>query len=325
MPSYISLISLYASLLLLLAGCTQTSLYKPCDEPPPLPICHIPKKIKLALVLGGGGAKGLAHIGVLQEFENARIPIDIIIGCSAGSLVGSLYCDHPDACYVKTLVEPMRSKSFINIEILKSWFGLGLSKTDAMTCILDSCLEANYFDELKIPLLVVASDLYSGELVTFGGGPIIPAVEASCAFPLVFSPVQLNGRILVDGGVIDPVPVQIAKKVNPEIIVAVDLRCLLDKSFPKNILGVAKRSADITLLWQSERCLEGADFVIRPELGGIGTFDDCPHQLIFDAGREAALKVIPSILERLSQCEAVMIDAEAWREDAELGLQGNYL
>lgn len=285
--------------ILLLGGCTHTCQYKPLDEPPPLPTCFIPQNVRLALVLGGGGARGLAHLGVLEEFENAGIPIDVIVGCSAGSLVGSLYCDCPDAKYVRKVLEPLKSSRFIDIHILRAWFGLGLSQGCAMTRILDQCLKANYFHELKIPLLTVSTDLYTGELITFGGGELVPAVQASCAIPLVFAPVKHHGRILVDGGCIDPVPVRVARMVDPEIIVVVDLRCLLDKSFPNNILGVAQRSADITLLWQCETCLHGADFIIRPKLDNFGTFDDCSHQQIYDAGREAALEVIPAIIERL--------------------------
>lgn len=286
--------------MLLFSGCSCPNHYHPEENPPPLPVCYVPKKVKLALVLGGGGALGLAHLGVLEEFERAGIPIDIIIGCSAGSLVGSLYCDCPNAAYVRSVLQPMKTKRFIDINILKSWFGMGLSQGDTMARTLNECLEADYFHQLKIPLLTVSTDLYSGELVTIGGGPIIPAVQASCAVPLVFAPISLHGRVLVDGGVIDPVPVRVAKMVDPEIIVAVDLRCLLDKRFPNNILAVAERSADITLLWQSETCLRNADFVIRPALGAFGTFDDNDHQQIYDAGRSAALDVIPAILKRLS-------------------------
>ncbi len=94
---------------------------------------------------------------------------------------------------------------------------------------------------------------------------------------------------------------RVAKTVDPEIIVVVDLRSLLDKSFPDNIWGVAKRSADITLLWQSETCLSGADFIIRPDLGQYGTFDDDFHEQIYQAGRAAALEVLPSLLERLKE------------------------
>jgi NTE family protein len=285
---------------LLLAGCGKCPYqYTTTDQPPQLPICFVPKKVKLALVLGGGGAKGLAHLGVLEEFEKANIPIDIIIGCSAGSLVGALYCDCPDSSYVRSVLEPMKVKSFININIFRAWYGL--CQGESMAYTLNRCLEAKTFDQLKIPLLTVSTDLYSGELITIGGGPIVPAVQASCAIPIVFNPIELHGRVLVDGGVIDPVPVRIADLVDPEIIVAVDLRCLMDKCFPKGLLEIAKRTAKITLLWQSETCLQGADVIIRPHLDCYGTFDDSCHQLIYEAGKKAAQEMIPQILELLEK------------------------
>jgi len=298
-PSTYSLKILLLSLLLLLNGCRCPNVYTPMDNPPPLPQYKIPLKVRLALVLGGGGAKGLAHIGVLEEFEQAGIPIDMIIGCSAGSLVGAVYCDYPCAQTVRTILEPMKSSRFLDINIFDAWYGL--SQGTAMKKSLEECLEADTFDQLKIPLLIVATDLYSGELVTFGGGPVIPAVRASCAVPVVYVPVQHCGRVFVDGGVIDPVPVRIAKTLNPDLIVAVDLGGLLDKTFPGNVFGVAKRSAEITLMWQSEACLKDADFLIRPEVGNFGTFEDGLNELIYQAGREAAKKVIPQIKQRMDE------------------------
>jgi NTE family protein len=282
-------------------GCTCPYVYHPTDEPPELPQCIVPQKIRLALVLGGGGAKGLAHIGVLEEFEKANIPIDIIIGCSAGSLVGAVYCDTPNAAYVRSVLEPMEVESFLDINIFKAWYGL--SQGHAMNRTLHRCIEAKEFHELQIPLLVVATDLYSGQLVTFGGGPIIPAIQASTAIPIVYSPVELHGRVCVDGGVVDPVPVRIAQHLNSEIIVAVDLRGLLDHTFPQNMFGIAKRSAEITLLWQSETCIKEAHVVIRPNLNNIGTFQKGLNEQIYEAGRQAAVEVIPTIQALLKKRE----------------------
>lgn len=259
----------------------------------------MPDNIRLALVLGGGGARGLAHIGVLEEFERANIPIDIIVGCSAGSLVGAMYADCPNAAYCREILEPMNLKKFLDINIWKAWYGL--AQGDAMRKTLQEHLTATTFDELQIPLLIVATDLYTGDLCTIGGGPIIPAVQSSCAVPMVYCPVQHLGRVFVDGGVIDPVPVCVAKRFDPEMIVVVDLECLLPRTFPKNIWEVGKRSAEITLLWQSKACLQGADVVIRPELDQVGTFEDGLNEVIYEAGRKAAREAIPQILGRLNE------------------------
>jgi NTE family protein len=176
----------------------------------------------------------------------------------------------------------------------------GLCQGRSLRRFLDRHLEADTFEQLKLPFFLVATDLLSSELVTIGGGPIVPAVEASCSIPLVFVPVYLHGRAFVDGGVIDPVPVRVAKFFESEVIVAVDLRGLLPLTFPTNLFAVASRSAEITLLWQSEGCIKDADVVIRPNLEGIGTFcDGDVNERIYQAGRAAAIESIPQILECL--------------------------
>jgi NTE family protein len=296
-PFISKLLSKTVSLLLLisLVSCYAHFDYDLPDEPPPLPPCYLPARVRIALVLGGGGARGLAHVGVLEELENANIPIDIIIGCSAGSLVGALYADCQDADKVKSILEPLKTKDMLDIHIWRAKYGL--SQGYLIKEILQKNLYARTFQELRIPFLLVTTDLSSAELVTIGGGPLIPAVLASCAVPFVFSPVKLHGRMLADGGVIDPIPVNTAKMVNAEIIVAVDVRCLMFRSTPTNLFDIAKRSADITLLWQGESCVSGADVVIQPNLGDIGMFDDQFNNIIYEAGRQAAREAIPKIMQ----------------------------
>ena len=156
------------------------------------------------------------------------------------------------------------------------------------------------FSDLQIPLRIVTTDLNSGELITLGGGPVITAVHASSAVPFVFKPVVFYGRVLVDGGVANPIPVQVAKKENPEIIIAVDLSQTLPKTSPGHLLGVAKRCAEITYLKHCENCAQGADILIKPKVGHIGIFEDNCSQEIYEAGQRAARDAIPQILEALN-------------------------
>lgn len=282
----------------LLISCCCPQKYYPCDCPPPLPNCPVVcKPIRLALVLGGGGAKGLAHVGVLEVLEENNIPIDLIVGCSAGSIVGALYADSPNTEHLKEILLTLNTDYLVDVDIWNARYGLCQGKS--LRRFLRKNLCATNFDELQIPFFLVTTDLYSSELVTIGGGPIIPAVEASCAIPLIFVPVALHGRACVDGGVIDPVPVRVATHFEAEVIVAVDLRGLLPRKFPANLFGVASRSANITLLWQSEGCLKDADVIIRPELEKYGTFEDEYNEQIYQAGRSAALEMLPLILECL--------------------------
>lgn len=301
----------FLSLLLLVAtvSCTCPQKYEYSDNPPPLPPCQLPEKIRVALVLGGGGARGIAHIGVLEEFEKAGIPFDVIIGCSAGSIVGALYADSLDVAYVKSLLDPVKCDTFLDISLWKGRYGI--SQGGAMAEVLDNFLEANYFEELKFPFLCVATDLWTGQLVTLGGGELIPAVRASAAIPLVYVPVNIHGRVFVDGGVVDPVPVRVAKQLNADYIIAVDLRGELDREFPTNLFGVAKRSADITLLWQGESCIENADIIIRPMLSSdIGTFCDDQHEEIYQAGKASAGLAIPTIKENLARLGIPLNEAD---------------
>lgn len=289
--------------LLILAGCCCPQRYCPTDNPPPLPPCRIVEQpVRLALVLGGGGAKGLAHVGVIEELESANIPIDVVIGCSAGSIVGAVYCDDPCAQTLKNKLLKMKTNVLVDFDLFHARYGLCQGRS--LRHFLDKTLDADTFEELKKPFFLVTTDLYSSELITLGGGPLVPAIEASCAIPLVFVPVCLHGRAFVDGGVIDPVPTRIAEYFNPELTVAVDLRGLLPQTFPTNLFAVASRSANITLLWQSECCLKDADVVIRPDLCGVGTFANNQNEMIYEAGREAARKCIPQIIALLAEKDA---------------------
>lgn len=304
--------SLFAALCAatLLTACTCPHHYIFYDEAPPLPEICVPSRPKIALVLGGGGAKGLAHLAVIKELTDAGIQFDLIVGCSAGSLVGALYADSLDTDFIWESFAPVKSQSILDICLWKSRFGL--SQGTSFYEILDRNLEANCFEELKIPLYVVATDLCTGELCTFGSGELIPAVVASCSIPIVFVPVEHQGRILVDGGVVDPVPVRVARDLGAQFIIAVDIGGSLPPEFPTNLLGVGKRAAEITLLWQAESCTEGCEIIIRPDLAGYGCFDDVHKDEIYEAGRVAALNALPMIKRVLAETNFVTSSKEPW-------------
>lgn len=278
---------------LLLCGCLGPRLCVPDGTPPPTCNCSMPQNIRVALVLGSGGIRGTAHVGVLEEFENAGIHFDLIVGCSAGSIVGALYADHPDSEYIKEAVFKLRTNSLLDIDLLHCRYGVSQGRT--MRRLLGQYLSAEYFEQLQIPLVVVASDLNSGELVPIGNGHLIKAVQASCSIPFIFIPIEHHGRILIDGGVIDPVPVRVARDLGAEIVIAVDLCELLPTTFPTNLFQVAKRSAEIAFLWQNDSCNHDADIIIRPSMCDIGTFNDKMKLEIYEAGKSAAREAIPRI------------------------------
>lgn len=285
----------------ILAGCGP-SKFVPLKSPPPPAPFYLPEKVHVALVLGSGGVRGMAHVGVLEEFENAGIPIDVIIGCSAGSIVGALYCDNPDAASIKKAVWSIKTDSMLDIDIWNCRYGL--SQPFCMSRVLKQHLDADTFEELKVPLVVVASDLHSGELVPMGSGDLVSAVRASCSIPFVFVPCERDGRILVDGGVINPVPVKLAYDLGADIVIAVDLCELLTKTNPTNLFEIFTRSAEIAFMWQNEACSRSADIIIRPKTCDVGTFNDDLKLLVYEAGKHAAREQIPHIKQLLSALPA---------------------
>lgn len=265
----------------------------PDREPDPLPELCMPERIRVALVLGSGGVRGMAHVGVIEELVNAGIPIDLIVGCSAGSIVGALYADNPCIEDLKRSVSGMRSASLLDFDICNCRWGL--CKGKSMRQVIDDNLVAETFDELKIPLVVVATDLCTGELIPMGSGDLVKSVDASCSIPLLYVPCYHTGRALVDGGVINPVPVKVARDLGAEIIIAVDLCELLPKTLPKDCIDVFLRSAEIAFMWQNQLCTVDADFVIRPKTCDVGTFNDKMKWQIYEAGKNAAIEELPEI------------------------------
>lgn len=275
------------------AGCTCPHQYIANADPEPIAPFYVPQRIRVALVLGSGGIRGMAHIGVLEELEAAGIPIDLIVGCSAGSIVGALYADHPRVEEIMPAVLEIRASSIFDLDLWHCRYGL--SQDYCMKKVLNQYLYAQTFEELHVPLVIVATDLLTGELVPIGSGDLRKAVQASCSIPFVLVPCEHMGRILVDGGVIDPVPVKVARDLGAEIVIAVDLVEMLPKTCPTNLFQIADRSAEIAFMWQNEVCTRTADFVIRPKTCGVGTFNDAMKWLVYAAGRNAAQEQILQI------------------------------
>lgn len=185
------------------------------------------KKINIALVLSGAGSKGIAHAGVIAAFEKHNIPIDLIVGSSAGSLVGLLYADSKNAIKVKEILINTSRKDFLQGTPSINFIAAILFNTTSGFKQIDKFLTKNVrakkFEELLIPLVVVTSDLNSTKSQIFNSGPVKPSIFASCAIPGLYKPVKIRNKLLVDGGVISPVPVNEAKEFKANIIVAVNI------------------------------------------------------------------------------------------------------
>jgi NTE family protein len=213
-------------------------------QPEPIPTFVLKKeKIRVALILGSGGSKGLAHLGVLKELEEAGIKPDLIVGCSSGAIIGALYADDPDLARIEKLFMKMRRSDLFDFSLFDARFAIASGKR--LELFLKKNLKARRFEDLKIPLIVAATDLREGSEVELGAGELIPAIRASSALPGFFPPVLFLGRYLVDGGVSNPIPVSLAKKYGAEIVIAVDIGEVLSKEDPTHFFHVASRSLHI--------------------------------------------------------------------------------
>jgi NTE family protein len=285
--------------LLLFTGCTslQPKLQPATAEP------AISAKIKnlhprVVLVLGSGGARGFSHVGVLKILEQNHIRVDLIVGTSAGSIVGALYADHPSAADLKTLLLTAKRKDVIDFSYLNVASG-PVSGIGLQNFLIDS-MQAKSFDQLKIPFIAVATDLQTGELHTFQSGLIAPAVNASSAAPPFFRPVKLYNKTYIDGGMIDPVSVDVAESFHPDIIIAVSLSSPLSKTLPTHGPGVFLRGFEMMLTKLTQDSAKNADVIIHPEFGEIDMFEGNQREQIMLAGERATQKAIPAIKKLLA-------------------------
>ncbi len=264
-----------------LSGCYSLNFshYEKCSHPK-LPAY---KNINTALVLGGGGVKGIAHLAILEELEAAGIKPDLIVGCSAGAIIGAFYADGVNLESLKEdLLKQTRS------DLLDFAFGnitFGLSRGVALENFLNKHLKSKNIEEMKIPFVAVATNLEFGDPTAFGQGSITDAVMASAAYPGVFQPVNINGQYYVDGGVASPCPVETARQLGAKYVIAVDLSGKLGKKAPNHLFGVAKRSLEISYLHHSKLALKGADFIISLPFEDVETFDDGCQDKIYRLGQ----------------------------------------
>lgn len=268
----------------------------PKSMPKPL---QLAKQPRVALVLGAGGARGFAHAGAVKVLQNAGIPIDLIVGTSVGSFYGALLADSGDANIAGQI---MLSASFWNLADISNVPSLsGLMEGYHYQKFLLHHMQARWFHQLKIPLVVVATDLKTGKAFVISSGPIAPAAEASSAIPGAVKPAYLYGHILVDGGMLDPIPVNIAKRYNPKVVIAINISQQLSSYVPYTAVGVYDRAYDISWRQLSRLSAQGADIIIRPQVGAIGTFEVEKKYKLFYEGEIAAYNALPAIKKILRE------------------------
>ena len=251
---------------------------------------------RVALVLGGGGPRGFAHVGVLKAFEAAGIVPDIIVGPSMGALIGALYAAKPDAAALEALI--------LDTDISPSVGDLTLTtrpwlKGNQIEQLLRDQLGLQQLQALRIPMVVVATDVSSGVPVAFSSGDAVTAVRASTAVPGTFKRILIEGREYFDGDITAPVPVSLTRALGARVIIAVDVMC-----HPAEMLEVMRDSPDLIMsdFYRHAinlRELPGADIVISPRLGYYAGFSRKERQRFIAIGEAAAKKAIPAIRQRL--------------------------
>lgn len=288
--------------MILLTGCNKK--FKAYYDFRNTRIAPINKNIKVAIVLGGGGVRAIADLGVFEVLEENGIKVDLIVGTSGGSIIGALYADNPDAKALKSIAKKLNINDFVDFSLLSAIRGthdLNSSYADGKNGekFLEKNMKATEFKDLKIPFIAVATDIVTGETIELNNGPIAPAVRASYSIPGLFAPVEIYGRTLVDGGVAAPLAIAVARKYNPKVLIAVDLILPLDKSNVHNVVDVVTKSLAINYNALNNMLAKEADILIKPEVRNIGIFDAHLKEELYNAGRKAAEKKISDIKKQL--------------------------
>jgi NTE family protein len=290
-----------AALAALLAACQTAPVQPPSVEvvPPPVatPAPVPPQPPRIGLALGGGAARGFAHIGVIQVLEEAGIKPSLVVGTSAGSLVATLYASGLNGQQLAALALAMDEGAITDW----SFPGRGVIRGEALARWVREQTKGRLIEQMPLPLGIVAADLDSGQPIVFRRGDPGTAVRASSAVPAVFQPVRIGEREYVDGGLVAPVPVRFAREMGAELVIAVDIATPPEGHPTGDAVRLLLQTFNIMGASISRFELREADIVLRPKLNGIGSADFTARQRAIAAGREAALAQLPLIRTRLAQ------------------------
>ncbi len=287
---------LAAGLSLLLSACgSMGTIEAPATQEPAPEVQTRPPRIGLAL--GGGAARGFAHVGVIQVLERNGIRPDVVVGTSAGSLVAALYASGKNGAELELAALQMEEAAIADWTL--PLFNRGLIRGEALARYVNKQVQARPLQDMNIPLGIVATDLATGNGVVFRRGDTGMAVRASSAVPGVFSPVNIAGRDYVDGGLVAPVPVEQARQMGAELVIAVDISSAPDQSAGTDAVRVVLQT--FTIMGQSinRYALSAADVVVRPALDGVGSADFSSRQKSMAAGRDAMTQALPQLKRQL--------------------------
>lgn len=254
----------------------------------------------VALVLGSGGSRGYAHIGVLEALEKHGIQPDFIVGTSAGSIVGALYASGQSAQQIKQTALTMKVQDVRDIKVTKQGFLDG----QKLENFVNTQIQHQTLEHMKIPLYVVATELKTGKKTVFNQGNTGQAVRASVAIPSMFIPTKIKNEEYVDGGLVSPVPVEVAQELGADVIIAVDILMQPQYTETENMWGMFNQNINIMQQQLSQTELRYADVVIRPDMREKGhIFDTKEREKTLVAGELAAEQQIMLIKNIIQQRE----------------------
>jgi NTE family protein len=275
------------------------------------------KKKKVGIALGGGAARGIAHVGVLEILEQEGIPIDVVAGTSAGAIIGALYASGMSPLQIKDAVLGLdwkKRRHMVDIALPRTGFIAGERLMQQIQEMMGGNLT---FDELKKPFACVACDLATGEEVVMNKGPVAEALRASMAIPVIFQAVKRNGHYLIDGGMVNQVPINVARAMGADYVIAVNvtpahthkLKTRLgekentgDEGDPRpNLLSIMLSVIEIANSFRIEASLAGANIIIEPHMTHIGPVDFHKDKLAILQGEMAAIDAVLSIKRDLAR------------------------
>ena len=254
----------------------------------------------IGLALGGGFARGFAHLGVLQVLEQNHIPIACIAGTSVGSILGAAYASGAPLARIIATCRTLKFRDIGSWQVSR----LGLASNHRLGDLVERVFDAKQFDDLRTPMAVVATDLNTGEPVVITHGNLVDAIRASCAFPGLFEPVKIGTRCLADGGLVAPVPTRAAREMGAEFVLGVSAGIQdADRGSPSNIFQVVTRAVSAAQKHQLEVWERYADLVLRPDVHSFAwdAFDRADEAI--EAGAAVARRALPRIQKYLERAE----------------------
>lgn len=303
---------LLLSLTLLLSACFDNT--KPTPPTPPVAATPspAPARIRIGLALGGGAAKGFAHIGVIKMLEANGLRLEVVSGTSAGSVVGALYASGMDAFQMQQQAFALDEAKIRDVSL----FSGGVVKGQKLQDYVNELVGQRPIERMKKPFAAVSTQLETGERTVFTRGNTGQAVRASSSIPGVFEPVSIGRWHYVDGGIVSPVPVDAARQLGADFVIAVDISTKASGKTPTHMLGIVNQSIGIMGQKLGEQELARADVVIRPKVNDIGPVDFEQRNYAIMQGEKAALAVMPQIRARLAQLRQARVAALAVRAPA---------